>query len=75
MDGVAEKIIKPVNNEDAIIAPLLITAFIRSGLLSDVLIYSQRSARVRFPMTRPPAQGVENNVSRSWGLASLMHAR
>src|SRR5687768_11471289 len=46
-----------------------------SGLLSDVGNKSSaRCASLFFPKTRPPAQGVGNHVSRSWGLASLMHA-
>src|SRR5688572_24321519 len=74
MEVSAEKAARPRKRTDAIIAPLPKIAFMLSGLLSDVDNKSSaRCASLFFPKTRPPAQGVGNYVSRSWGLASLMH--
>jgi len=55
----AEKTIKPIRSTDAMIALLLIVAFILSGLLSDLNLVPASCASPFFPMTRPPAQGVE----------------
>ena len=74
MEGCAEKTIKPIRNTTRNDRASTNKCFHLSGLLSEVIYFSALCASLFFPKTRPPAQGVENNVSRSWGLASLMHA-
>ena len=60
MDGVVEKTIKPTSSEDAIITLLLIKDFIGRVSCPIELKFPALCASPFFPMTRPPAQGVEN---------------
>jgi hypothetical protein len=60
MDGVAEKTIKPARSEDAIIALLPKNDFISRVSCPMLIEFSALCASPFFPMTRPPAQGVEN---------------
>jgi hypothetical protein len=73
-DERAEKIKKEVKSAVQRIAPLLkIDVTFNSGLLSEVYFYLSAScASPFFPMTRPLALRSLNDVSRGWGLASLM---